>query len=370
MEAGGQIDDLGKLIVKGNTVVVIDVTKVDNKTIHIVESNKPGIISPGIEVIAHVDEKRRWDIMRNHSATHFLHAALRKILGTHVHQAGSYVGPDRLRFDFTHFSKLSDEETKEIESLVNEELRRNIPLQHHRNIPFDQAKKMGALMFFGDKYGDKVNVVQFGEFSMEFCGGTHVKNSSEIGLFKIISESSIASGVRRIEAVTGMGVEKYIEDQLLLRKQDEEKVEELLDVKKKLEKEISELRVKNNLGQLDHILSLSSEEKGIKIFKGKVHADNMDELKSYGDEMRNKIRSGIGVLVAQIEDKVGIVAVVSDDLIKERKLSAGKIVGELAKLVGGGGGGRPHLATAGGKDVSGIVAAIGKVEKIVGSFLN
>ena len=370
VEAGGQIDDLGKLIVKGNPVVVIDVTKVDNKTIHIVESNKPGIISPGIEVIAHVDEKRRWDIMRNHSATHFLHAALRKILGTHVHQAGSYVGPDRLRFDFTHFSKLSDEETKEIESLVNEELRRNIPLQHHRNIPFDQAKKMGALMFFGDKYGDKVNVVQFGEFSMEFCGGTHVKNSSEIGLFKIISESSIASGVRRIEAVTGMGVEKYIEDQLLLRKQDEEKVEELLDVKKKLEKEISELRVKNNLGQLDHILSLSSEEKGIKIFKGKVHADNMDELKSYGDEMRNKIRSGIGVLVAQIEDKVGIVAVVSDDLIKERKLSAGKIVGELAKLVGGGGGGRPHLATAGGKDVSGIVAAIGKVEKIVGSFLN
>ncbi len=370
VEAGGQIDDLGKLIVKGNPVVVIDVTKVDNKTIHIVESNKPGIISPGIEVIAHVDEKRRWDIMRNHTATHFLHAALRKILGTHVHQAGSYVGPDRLRFDFTHFSKLSDKETKEIESLVNEELRRNIPLQHHRNIPFDQAKKMGALMFFGDKYGDKVNVVQFGEFSMEFCGGTHVKNSSEIGLFKIISESSIASGVRRIEAVTGLGVENYIEDQLLLRKQDEEKVEELLDVKKKLEKEISELRVKNNLGQLDHILSLSSEEKGIKIFKGKVHADNMDELKSYGDEMRNKIRSGIGVLVAQIEDKVGIVAVVSDDLIKEKKLSAGKIVGELAKLVGGGGGGRPHLATAGGKDVSGIVAAIGKVEKIVGSFLN
>jgi alanyl-tRNA synthetase len=370
VEAGGQIDDLGKLIVKGNPVVVVDVTKVDDKTIHIVESNNTGIISTGIEVIAHVDEKRRWEIMRNHTATHFLHAALRKILGTHVHQAGSYVGPDRLRFDFTHFSKLSDEETKEIESLVNEELRRNTPLQHHRNIPFDEAKKMGALMFFGDKYGDKVNVVQFGEFSMEFCGGTHVKNSSEIGLFKIISESSIASGVRRIEAVTGLGVENYIEDQLLLRKQDEEKVEELLDIKKKLEKELSELRVKNNLGQLDHILSLSSEEKGIKIFKGKVHADNMDELKSYGDEMRNKIRSGIGVLVAQIEDKVGIVAVVSDDLIKEKKLSAGKIVGELAKLVGGGGGGRPHLATAGGKDVSGIVAAIGKVEKIVGSFLN
>ena len=150
--------------------------------------------------------------MRNHTATHYMHAALRKILGTHVHQAGSYVGPDRLRFDFTHFAKLSPGEIKDIEALVNEELRKNIQLQHHRNIPFETAKKMGALMFFGDKYGDKVNVVQFGDFSLEFCGGTHVQNSSQIGLFKIVSESSIASGVRRIEAVTGLGVEKYIKE--------------------------------------------------------------------------------------------------------------------------------------------------------------
>ncbi len=144
VEAGGQIDDHGKIIVEGNTLSVIDVAKLDNKTIHVVENENSVILSPGLEVIAHVDEKRRWDIMRNHTATHFLHAALRKVLGTHVHQAGSYVGPDRLRFDFTHFSKLSEEEIREIESLVNEELRRNIPLQHHRNIPFDQAKKMGA----------------------------------------------------------------------------------------------------------------------------------------------------------------------------------------------------------------------------------
>ena len=224
-------------------------------------------------------------------------------------------------------------------------------------------------MFFGDKYGDLVNVVQYGEFTKEFCGGTHVKNSSQVGLFKIVSESSIASGVRRVEAVTGSGVEKYIEEQLSLRKKDEEKIEELLDTKKKLEKEISELKLQDNLTQLDHILSLSSKAKGIDIYKGKVHAGSMDELKSFGDEMRNKIKSGVGVLVAQIEDKVGIVAIVSDDLIKEKKLNAGKIVGELAKLVGGGGGGRPHLATAGGKDVSGIKDAIGKVEKVVGSFL-
>ncbi len=256
--------------------------------------------------------------MRNHSVTHFLHAALRKILGTHVHQAGSYVGPDHLRFDFTHFTKPSHEELRDIEILVNEQLRRNLPMYHHRDIPFDEAKKMGALMFFGDKYGDKVNVVQFGDFTMEFCGGTHVKNSSEIGLFKIISEASIASGVRRIEAVTGAGVEKYIQSQLEHMNQFSHRIDELLDTKKKLEKEISDLKLKDSLGQLDHILSLHSIEKGIKIYKGKVQADNMDELKSFGDELRNKMGSGVGVLISQIEDKVGIVAVVSDDLIKEK----------------------------------------------------
>ena len=367
VESGGQIDDLGQISTKENSVDVIDVAKVDNKIIHVVENSN--LLKTGTEVIAGVDEKRRWDIMRNHTATHFLHSALRKILGTHVHQAGSYVGPDRLRFDFTHFQKLNEPELHDIESLVNEELRISYQLQHHRNIPYDEAKKMGALMFFGDKYGDRVNVVQYGEFTKEFCGGTHVKNSSQVGLFKIVNESSIASGVRRIEAVTGIGVEKYIGEQLLIRKKDEERIEELLDTKKKLEKEISELNLQDDLTQLDHILSLPSESKRIKIYKGKVHARNMDELKSFGDEMRNKIKSGVGVLVAQINDKVGIVAIVSDDLIKEKKLNAGKIVGELAKLVGGGGGGRPHLATAGGKDVSGIKDAIGKVEKIVGSFL-
>lgn len=369
VEAGGQVDDTGSLIINENKFQVVDLLKVENKIIHIIENDSKNILQPEVEVIAEVDSLRRWDIMRNHSVTHFLHAALRKILGTHVQQAGSYVGPDHLRFDFTHFTKPSPEELRDIEILVNEQLRRNLPMYHHRNIPFDEAKKMGALMFFGDKYGDKVNVVQFGDFTMEFCGGTHVKNSSEIGLFKITSEASIASGVRRIEAVTGAGVEKYIQSQLEHMKQFSLRIDELLDTKKKLEKEISDLKLKEKLGQLDHILSLHSTENGINIFKGKVHADNMDELKSFGDEMRNKMGSGVGVLISQIEDKVGIVTVVSDDLIKEKKLSAGKIVGELAKLVGGGGGGRPHLATAGGKDISGIPNAISKVERIVISSL-
>jgi alanyl-tRNA synthetase len=369
VESGGQTDDLGKLVAGDNSFDVVDVAKIDNQIVHVIKSEYSNNLKVGQEVIAEVDENRRWDIMRNHSVTHFLHKALRTVLGTHVQQAGSYVGPDRLRFDFTHFAKLTTDEIQEIEAMVNKHLRKNLPLTHHRNTPFEEAQKMGALMFFGDKYGDKVNVVQFGDYTMEFCGGTHVHNSSEIGLFKILSEASIASGVRRIEAVTGTGVEKFIHSQQEHIQLAEQKVEELLDIKKKLEKEIAELKVKENLGQLDHILSLSSEEKHIAVYKGKVHADSMDELKSFGDEMRNRIKSGVGVLIAQIDDKVGIVAVVSDDLIKDKKLSAGKIVGELAKLVGGGGGGRPHLATAGGKDVNQIATALSKVEKIVGSFL-
>jgi alanyl-tRNA synthetase len=367
-ESGGQIGDTGLILYKDKKLHVINTVK--DGDLHLHEVAEMIDLSPGTEIIAQVDENRRWDIMRNHSATHFLHAALRKILGNHVQQAGSYVGPDHLRFDFTHFTKLSPEELSDIEALVNQQTRKNLTRQRHPDVPIEEAKKMGALMFFGDKYGDKVNVIQFGDFTMEFCGGTHVLNSSQIGLFKIISEASIASGVRRIEAVTGAGVEKYIQSQLEHMKQFGHRIDELLETKKKLEKEISELKLKDKLGQLDHILSLHSSEKNIKIYKGKVHADSMDELKSFGDELRTKIKSGVGVLISQIEDKVGIVAVVSDDLIKEKKLSAGKIVGELAKLVGGGGGGRPHLATAGGKDVSGISSAIGKVEKIIADFLN
>ncbi len=366
VEAGGQIDDHGKIIIQTNPLNVVDVTKIDNKIIHVVEGNDDSIITTGLPVIAQVDEVRRWDIMRNHSATHFLHAALRKILGTHVHQAGSYVGPDRLRFDFTHFSKLSESEIRDIESRVNEQLRMNVPLHHHRDIPFDEAKKMGALMFFGDKYGDYVNVVQFGDLTMEFCGGTHVKNSSQIGLFKIISESSISSGVRRIEAVTGAGVERYISQQIEQIKNSEEKIAELLEEKKKLEKELSGFKLKDKLSGMDSILSKPSAViNGINIYKAKVSAENMDELKSFGDEVRSKTKIAVGVLVSEIDDKVAIVCAVTDDLVKEKKLNAGKIIGELAKFVGGGGGGRPHLATAGGRDVGKIDEVLNNVEEVV-----
>jgi len=363
VESGGQVGDKGNLIVNDASLRVVNVVKINNQMIHVVENKSNVEIKNGMKVIAEVDRNNRWNIMRNHSATHFLHKALRQILGQHVQQSGSYVGPDYLRFDFTHFEKLKESELEAIESLVNEKIRENIDQQTHIKT-LEEAKKMGALMFFGDKYGDTVRVVQFGDFTMEFCGGTHVQNGSQIGLLKIVSESSIASGVRRIEAVTGAGVEKYIKEQQLRIENGELRINELTDEKKKLEKEIAALQLKEKLGGIDSIVSSPINVNGINLFKGKVSASNMDELKSMGDELREKMKSGVGVLISQIEDKVGIVAVVSDDLIKEKKILAGNIVKEVAKIVGGSGGGKPHLATAGGKDVSKIDEAIASVEKL------
>lgn len=365
VESGGQVDDTGKIIIGETELNVVDLIKVNNKIVHVVD-NQTGVLTElGMNVLSSVDSKRRWDIMRNHSVTHFLHAALRKILGTHIQQSGSFVGPDRLRFDFSHYAKLSDTEIREVEGLVNEQLRRNLVRTYHRDIPFDEAKKMGALMFFGDKYGDKVTVVQFGDFTMEFCGGTHVENSAQIGLFKILSEASIASGIRRIEAVTGRGVEEFLNLQLEKIHSEEEKIAELLEQKKKLEKELASFKLKEKLEQIPKLLASPQVVNGINLYKGKVQADNMDELKLFGDELRNKIKDGVGLMVSELDGKVGLVCVVSDSLIKEKKLSAGKIVGEAAKIVGGGGGGRPHLATAGGKDVSKIDELLLKVEEFI-----
>jgi alanyl-tRNA synthetase len=369
VESGGQVGDTGTLKIGEAVLEIIEVAKLNNQVIHVVKNDDEVVIENGFEVVVSVDTERRWDIMRNHSATHFLHAALRKVLGTHVQQAGSYVGADRLRFDFSHFAKVSEEELARIESIVNEQLRKNIPNNHMIAIPFDEAKGMGAMMFFGDKYGDKVNVVKFGDFTLEFCGGTHVKNSSEIGLLKVISESSIASGVRRIEAVTSAGVEKYIHQQAEKIKEAEKAQHELQEQKKKLEKELAEVHLKEKLGALPAILEKPEPVNDINLYKGKVSAANMDELKSFGDELRNKIKSGVGLLVSQIEDKVGLVCVVSDDLIKAKNLSAGKIVGDAAKLLGGAGGGRPHLATAGAKNIEGIDTALQQINDIVAKYL-
>lgn len=365
-EAGGQVSDTGYIKFDAHKLNIIKLLKIDGFILHIVDNSNLIDFKLGAEVVTYVDGQRRWDIMRNHSATHLMHAALKKVIGEHVKQSGSLVDNEKFRFDFTHFHKITHSELKEIEKIVNSIILKRIDLKSNlRDTPSEKAKEMGALMFFGDKYGDKVNVVKFGKYSMEFCGGTHVRNTSEIGIFKIVSESSIASGVRRIEAVTGRGVELFIENQDAKISRLNWELTRALDDRRKLEKNISELELKSKLGGIDDIIKTPININGMNLFKGKVEASSMDEIKSMGDELRNKMKSGVGLLISAIGEKVGIVCVVSDDLIKEKKIQAGKIVGSVAKIVGGGGGGRPHLATAGGKDISKIDEALEKTDGII-----
>ncbi|HEY9165473.1 MAG TPA: alanine--tRNA ligase [Candidatus Kryptonia bacterium] len=371
-ESGGQVDDTGNLIAGGREIPILDLVKVDDRIVHVVDGNPGDTLHSGEEVFAKVDAKRRLEIMRNHSATHLLHAALRKVLGTHVHQAGSLVDPNHLRFDFAHHKKVTPEELREIENIVNDKVLERIELLHHRNIPYEQAKKMGALAFFGDKYGDKVNVVQFGDFSMEFCGGTHVRNTSEIGIFKVTSESSIASGVRRVEAVTGTGVEHVISDLKSQIQEKEKESEELSERIKALEQELNDHRYKIAVDRIEQLIREGNgrtEIDGVKIFCAHIDVSSDEELKELADHVRSKSIASVIVLGSRIRDKVSLVAVVSAAAIGEKKLHAGKIVGEVARKVGGGGGGRPDFATAGGKDQSKIDEALKSVPEIVRQYL-
>ncbi len=437
-ESGGQVGDTGVLIAKEMTLHIIDTLKDGNVFGHRVEETIGKAVSKN--VIARVDIPRRLSIMRNHSATHLLHNALRRILGTHVQQAGSLVAPDYLRFDFTHYAKLSEKELADIEALVNEKIKENIPRTPNlNNIPFEEAKNMGALMFFGDKYGDRVNVVQFGDFSTEFCGGTHVSATGEIGYFKIRSEGSIASGVRRIEAVTNDYALEYLKQEdnsiadqvnsahhqlkelsglktelesLSGGKSEVSKISfieyekqleslkaattlpeiasvtlaaisskidarrsalndllaNLADAKKSLEKELSRFRLESLGGVLDDLISSAQNVNGIKVVAARVAAGSMDDLKSLGDSLRAKLGSGIGVLGTVVDDKVQLVCVVTDDLVKSKRADAGKIVGAMARLLGGGGGGRPHMATAGAKETGRLDDALAKTVYIVQSL--
>ena len=372
VEAGGQVDDTGIIRTAGNSIPVVDLVKVDDRIVHVVEGENEAALKVGSEVTAEVDGKRRLEIMRNHSATHLFHAALRKTLGTHVHQAGSLVDREHLRFDFAHHKKVSPEELRGIEQIVNDKILERIELVHHRNIPYGQATKMGALAFFGDKYGDRVNVVQFGDFSMEFCGGTHVRNTSEIGLFKIVSESSIASGVRRVEAVTGGGIERIIANLTAKADEKEREKDELAERIKNLEKELGGFRLRTAMSAAEKLLHAAGQDgtvEGVKVVYGLVDVDSDDELKQVADYLKDKLGSGVIVLGAKIQEKAMFVSSVSQDAITQKKLHAGKIVNEVARKVGGGGGGRPNFATAGGKDQSKIHDAVNSVPEIVKQLL-
>ena len=372
-ESGGQVGDTGKIFNQDVSIEIID-TKipVPGLFIHQGRINK-GTVTISIPVTAAVDKKRRQAIKLNHTATHILHAVLRQVLGEHVKQAGSLVAPDRLRFDYTHFSKLSKKEIDKIEKLVNEQVINNLQVQK-KAMPLNEAIKEGAMALFGEKYGDEVRVIKTGDFSTELCGGTHIDATGEIGLFKVLSEGGIASGVRRIEALTGFVAYEHIKKEEEVLREIEEilkaqpfeesiKVRKLAEYSKELEREVKALNEKLTSGKT---LDLNSQIKlvdGIKVLATKVDSLDMQALRNFLDNCKEKIGSGVVVLGTVKDNKVNLLTGVTKDLIP--RLKAGSIINDVASIVGGKGGGRPDMAQAGGKDPAKLQDALDSVHEIV-----
>lgn len=372
---GGQSSDNGKILTSDAEFEVVEVIKLPGDKIGHVGFVKKGEFKLKDVVTLSVNEDSRNDIKNNHSATHLLQKALRTVLGDHAHQAGSLVTPDRLRFDFTHFSALSPEEIKKVEEIVNANISGFLPVIT-KEMSIDEAKNSGAMALFGEKYGDTVRVVSMGDFSVELCGGTHVENTGNISMFKIISESGIAAGVRRIEAITGKGVLKYyenIEEQLisaarLLKSEPskiDKKIEDMLKEIRTLSSENEKLKSKMAKEALGDVTDSVLEIKGVKVIVNNVDNVDMNELRNLGDDLKNKIGEGVIVLVSgQGSDKVNLIAMATDAAISQG-VHAGNLIKEIAGLVGGGGGGRPNMAQAGGKNPSGIDAVLAKAIEVI-----
>lgn len=369
---GGQEADKGVIVTDTAEFVVKDTIKLLGGKIGHVGQVTKGMFKVGDTVTLKVDEENRNATAKNHSATHLLQKALRIVLGTHVEQAGSLVNADHLRFDFTHFQALTGEELKQIEEIVNEKIAEQLPVET-KIMSIEEAKKTGAMALFGEKYGDSVRVVNMGEFSKEFCGGTHVKNTGNIMLFKIISESGVAAGVRRIDALTGQAVLDYyanIENMLYeaARTAKSEpaklnaKIESLLEEIKVLHSENESLKSKLANNSLGDVMSNVKEIKGFNVLATKVDGVDMNGLRNLGDNLKEKLTNGVIVLASSQEDKVNLIVMATDDAVKNGA-HAGNIIKSIAPLVGGGGGGRPNMAQAGGKNPAGIDASLAKVEE-------
>jgi alanyl-tRNA synthetase len=369
-EAGGQVGDQGQLTAAGVRFDVLDTQKLGNAHAHIGKLVQ-GEIKPGDVLIAQVDGARRRATMLNHTATHLLHAALRKVLGTHVTQKGSLVAPDRLRFDFSHYQAVTPQELTQIERLVNAQIRENAPADTNV-MAFDKAVAAGAMALFGEKYESDVRVLRIGDFSMELCGGTHVKRAGDIGFFKIIGESGIAAGVRRIEALTGEDAVSWAEssDALLRevgslvrggREDLKDKVEQLVERSRKLEKEIQQLKGRLASGQGGDLSSTAREINGVKVLATRVDGADAKALRDAVDQLKHKLKSAVVVLASvESDDKVLLVAGVTQD--QTNKIKAGELIGNVAQQVGGRGGGRPDMAQAGGTNPAALDAALASVE--------
>lgn len=372
--SGGQEADTGYIRTAEGEFRVEDTVKLLGGKIGHVGVMTKGMIKVGDKVSLEVDAKKRALSARNHSATHLLQKALRTVLGTHVEQAGSSVNEDRLRFDFTHFSALTAEEMKKVEDIVNEQISKGLPVIV-KNMPIEEAKKTGAQALFGEKYGDIVRVVNMSDFSIEFCGGTHVKNTSEIMAFKIISETGVAAGVRRIEALTSDGLMKYYSDMeeklksaahLLKATPDNlgDKISHMIAENKSLHSEIESLKSKMAQEAAGDVMDQVKEVKGVKLLAAQIDGVDMNGLRDLGDQLKEKLGDGVVVLASGNEGKVSLMATATDGAMK-KGAHAGNLVKGIAGCVGGGGGGRPNMAQAGGKNPAGIPDALAKAEEVL-----
>lgn len=378
-QSGGQEGDKGTIKTNSGTFKVTDTVKAGSGKIAHIGYVAEGKIDVDDNAIAEVDNKIRLNTARNHSATHLLQKALRIVLGNHVEQAGSNVNAERLRFDFTHFEAISTENLNKIEDLVNKSIFDAMQIVI-KETPIEEAKKMGAMALFGEKYGDVVRVVNMGDYSIELCGGTHLKNTSQVGLFKIVSETGVAAGVRRIEAVTGetaINVFKAYEEKLnkvanILKTNAnniENKIATILTENKELKQKIDKLESKMAGSVIDDILSSIEDIDGVKVVTSKLNNFDGNNLREIGDKLKEKIGSGVIVLASSKDGKVNFVVMVTDDIVK-KGVHAGNIVKEAAKLAGGGGGGRPNMAQAGAKDETKIEQSLLKAKEIIKRQLN
>lgn len=374
-ESGGQTGDTGKLEDASRLFEypVTDTKKENGLIIHYTDT-LPDELSGAFWAI--VDASKRIPTENNHSATHLLHAALKQVLGDHVNQKGSLVNSDYLRFDFSHFSKVSADEIAEIERIVNAKIRENIKLKEERSVPYQEALKSGVTALFGEKYGDFVRIITFDDhFSKELCGGTHVKASGQIGYFKIISESAVAAGVRRIEAITAEKAEQYLNDQLgqifglkeLLKnpKDLQKTVEGLLEENSRLKKEIDKNISERSAGLKNELAKLAENVNGINFLAQKVELPSQEAIKNLAYSLKDILDNLFLVLASDIDGKPNLTVMISENLVKDKSLNAGNIVRELAKEIQGGGGGQPFFATAGGKDSSGIEKALAKAKNFI-----
>lgn len=376
---GGQQGDTGVITCNGSVFEVIDTIRLKGGRVGHVGKVTAGSFNVGDKVILTVDEKKRIDTAKNHSATHLLQEALRIVLGNHVEQAGSLVTPDRLRFDFTHFQPMTEEEIEKVEAIVNEQIAKSIDVET-KVLAIEDAKKTGAKALFNEKYGDTVRVVCMGDFSKEFCGGTHVSNTGLINSFKIVSEAGVAAGVRRIEALTGNGVFAYYKD--IEKKYNdickaakatpanvEEKIAHMQAEIKSLNSEIESLKNKAANEALGDVLNQAEDVNGVKFLAVKLNDVDMNELRNLSDDLKSKIGSGVVVLASAMgSDKVNLIVTATDDIVKAG-VHAGNIIKSAAPCVGGGGGGRPNMAQAGGKNPAGIEKAFETAKETLASML-